>query len=165
MPDVFDVLGQDHEQVKQLLTEIEAGPTAASGAADDQLAMRKKMANDLVTEEAKHEAVEEVFFWPAVRRRLPDGERLASTGTAQEEEAKGMLAKLDKADPDEPIFEQLLAEFIEAGREHIAFEETQVWPALRAALSKREAAELGDKLEQGKAIAPTRPHPRKRPAP
>ena len=69
MPDVFDVLSRDHEEVKRMLLEFEAGPTAATGAGADELALRKKMAQALVIEESKHEAVEEMYFWPAVQDR------------------------------------------------------------------------------------------------
>jgi hypothetical protein len=55
--------------------------------------------------------------------------------------------------------------FIEAGREHIGYEESQVWPQLRTALNAEEAGELGDKIEQGKKTAPTRPHPHTPPSP
>jgi len=34
-----------------------------------------------------------------------------------------------------------------------------VWPALRAALTETQSLELGEKLEQAKKTAPTRPHP------
>jgi len=165
MPGVFDVLGQDHQEVKQLLAELENGPTKATGATEEQLLLRKKMAEELVIEESKHEAVEEMFFWPTVREKLPDGERLASEATQQEQEGKGVLDKLDKCEASDPEFEELLGEFIKAGREHIAFEETQVWPGLRQVLSAEEASELGQKLEQGKKTAPTRPHPHTPPKP
>jgi hemerythrin-like domain-containing protein len=158
MPSAFDVLASDHEQVKRLLSQFEAAP-AASGTNDSLLAARKKMAEILVIEESKHEAIEEMYFWPAVRRHLPDGDKLADQAISQEQEAKEVLAKLDKLDADNPEFDRLLREFIRAAREHIAFEETQVWPALRAALSEGESSELGNKLEQGKKTAPTRPHP------
>ena len=159
MPNVFDVLSQDHHEVEGMLAELEKGPTAASGAAEDQLALRKKMVEQLVIEESKHEAVEEMVFWPAVRERVPDGERLASTAIEQEQEGKEVLGKLDKLDADNPEFEQLLTTFIAAGREHISYEETQVWPLLRAELSVQEQDELGGKFEQGRKTAPTRPHP------
>jgi hemerythrin superfamily protein len=159
MPSVFEVLGHDHEQVKGMLAEFEAGPTAAAGASENQLASRKKLAEQLVIAESQHEAVEEMYFWPAVRERVPGGGRLADEATGQEQEAKGVLNRLDKLDADQPEFEQLLSEFIKAGREHIAFEESQVWPALRPVLTEQEALELGSKLEQGKKTAPTRPHP------
>ena len=38
MPSVFEVLSRDHEEVKQMLSEFERGPTAANGASPDQLA-------------------------------------------------------------------------------------------------------------------------------
>jgi Hemerythrin HHE cation binding domain len=159
MPSVFDVLGRDHVEVKGMLSELEAGPTAAAGASDNHLALRKKVAQDLIIAESKHEALEEMYFWPAVRDKLPDGGRLADTATEQEQEGKEMLAQLDKLNADQPEFEQLVAKFIEAGREHISYEETQVWPLLRTALTEQEADSIGNKIEQGKKTAPTRPHP------
>jgi hemerythrin-like domain-containing protein len=159
MPDAFDVLGRDHEEVKRMLSELEAGPTAATGANDNDLTLRKKMVEQLIIEESKHEAVEEMYFWPAVREHAADGDRLAGTATGQEQEGKEVLHKLDKLDATQPEFEQLVATFIQAGREHISYEETQAWPALRTALSAEEASDLGNKLEEGKKTAPTRPHP------
>jgi hypothetical protein len=67
---------------------------------------------------------------------------------------------LDKLDAGTPEFEKLLAEFIRAGREHIDYEESHVWPGLRATLTEEQAQDLGRKLEAGKMAAPTRPHPR-----
>jgi hypothetical protein len=165
MPTVFEVLSRDHEEVKQMLSEFEKGPTAANGASPDQLALRKQMAETLVIEESKHEAVEEMYFWPAVRDRLPDGGRLADEATGQEQQAKQVLDRLDRTGADDPEFEKLLGQFITAGRKHIAFEEARVWPGLRSALTSTEAEELGEKLEEAKKAAPTRPHPGTPPAP
>ena len=164
MPSVFDVLASDHEQVKRLLSHFEAAP-AASGTNDSLLAARKKMAETLVIEESKHEAIEEMYFWPAVRKLLPDGDKLADQAISQEQEGKEVLAKLDKLDADNPEFERLVTEFIRIGREHIAFEETQVWPALREVMTETESSGLGDKLAAAKKTAPTRPHPHTPPAP
>jgi hemerythrin-like domain-containing protein len=165
MPNAFEVLASDHEQVKQVLAEFEAGPTVATGASENELALRKKMAEELIISESKHEAVEEMYFWPAVRERVPGGDQLADKAIGQEQEAKDLLAKLDKLDAAEREFEPLLSEFIKAAREHIAFEETQVWPALRSALTEQEAVDLGGKLAEGKKSAPTRPHPHTPPKP
>jgi hemerythrin-like domain-containing protein len=165
MPNVFEVLSQDHEQVKQMLTEFEAGPAATTGASERELTLRTKMAEQLIIDESRHEAAEEMYFWPAVRERIPGGGQFADTAISQEQEAKQVLARLDKLDAGNPEFEALLGEFIAAAREHIAFEETQVWPALRSALTGPEAAELGDKIAQAKKTAPTRPHPHTPPTP
>ena len=159
MADVFTVLSQDHEEVKRMLAELEKGPSRATGAGEDQLALRKKMTEQLIIEESKHEALEEMYFWPAVRDHLPDGGRLADQATGQEQEAKEVLAKLDKLDAGDAEFEKLLGTFIGAAREHIQFEETAVWPGLRIALNSERAEELGAQIAEGKKTAPTRPHP------
>ncbi len=160
MASVFDVLARDHGEVKRMLAELELGPTAATGANADQLELRKKMVQQLVIEESKHEAVEEMYFWPAVRSHLTDGTDLANQAQDQEQEGKEVLAKLDRLGPEDEEFEARLSEFIAAGRAHIAFEETTVWPSLRDNLTAAAAEDLGRKLEDGKKTAPTRPHPK-----
>jgi hypothetical protein len=165
MADVFTVLAQDHQDVKAMLAELERGPTRATGATQDQLALRKKMTEQLIIEESRHEALEEMYFWPAVRDRLESGDVLADQATGQEQDAKQVLARLDKLDPDDAEFEQLLGAFIAAAREHIEFEESQVWPLMLTALPADGSAELGEKIAAGKSSAPTRPHPRTPPSP
>ena len=165
MTNAFDVLAQDHIEVKRMLTELELGAVRQGAASDAQLTERKKLAEQLVIEESKHEAMEEMYFWPAVREHLPNGDALASTAIGQEQEGKEVLTKLDKLDAGSPEFEKLLAEFIRAGREHVSYEENQVWPPLRTALSAQQAEELGSKIEAGKKTAPTRPHPHTPPKP
>ena len=165
MTDVFTVLATDHQEVKDMLAELEKGPARATGAGQDQLALRKKMTEQLIIEESKHEALEEMYFWPAVREHLPAGNTLADAATGQEQEAKQVLADLDKLDASEAEFEKLLAKFTVAARQHIEFEETRVWPGLRAVLTADTAAELGAKIADGKSSAPTRPHPHTPPTP
>ena len=165
MADVFTVLGQDHQEVKRMLAELEKGPTKAIGASEDQLALRKKMAEELIIEESKHEALEEMYFWPAVREHLEAGSTLADEATGQEQAAKRVLTDLDKLQAGDAEFEQLLATFTVDAREHIEFEETQVWPLLRRTLPAETSAELGEKIAEGKKTAPTRPHPHTPPSP
>jgi hemerythrin-like domain-containing protein len=165
MADVFTVLAKDHEEVKGMLAELEKGPTKATGASEDQLALQKKMAEELIIEESKHEALEEMYFWPAVREHHPAGDTLADEATGQEQEAKQVLAKLDKLNASDPEFEELIGTFTGAAREHIEFEETQVWPGLRSVLPAETSAELGTKIAEGKKTAPTRPHPNTPPSP
>ena len=165
MRNVFEVLRKDHEEVKRALDELEHGPTAEAGANADQLMVREKLVEELTIEESKHEAVEEEYFWPAVRQRLADGDTLADHAIEQEQAAKFVLDDLIGRKPDDPKFEELVGRFIADGREHIAYEETSVWPEMEQALSAEEAEELGRKIEEGKKLAPTRPHPHTPPKP
>jgi len=165
MPDVFTVLGQDHAEVKQMLDELENGPTRVSGASTAQLQDRKRLAQALIIAESKHEAVEEEFFWPVVRDLSGDGAELARQGTRQEQDAKIALDRLDEADPADDEFEVLVTAAIRDGRAHIAFEEERVWPRLREVLNPAGAEHLGEQLMRGKDTAPTRPHPQVPPRP
>jgi hemerythrin-like domain-containing protein len=165
MANVFDVLRKDHVEVIGALDELGSGPTAASGANPDLLAVREKLVEHLIIEESKHEAVEEEYVWPTVRDRVPDGDRLADHAIEQEQAAKYVLDDLIGVKADDPKFEELVSAFITDGREHIAYEENIVWPELEKTLSAEEAEELGTKVEQGKKLAPTRPHPHTPPRP
>ncbi|MCW2946689.1 MAG: hemerythrin [Actinoallomurus sp.] len=165
MANVFDVLRKDHEEVKRALAELETGPTAAAGTDADRLELRGRLVDQLIVEESKHEAVEEEYFWPTVRDKLPDGDQLADEAIDQEQKAKYILNDLLDLQPGDPKFEELLRKFMTDGREHIAFEEDRVWPGLKKVLSAEEAEELGNKLEEAKKIAPTRPHPNIPPVP
>ena len=119
----------------------------------------------LIIEESKHEAVEEEYFWPAVRELVEDGDRLADHAIEQEQTAKRELDELRRLDAGDRRFEELLANHITDAREHIAYEEMTVWPALRRVITDERAERLGGKLEQAKKTAPTRPHPHTPPKP
>jgi len=159
MHDVFDVLAEDHEDVRQTLDELEKGPTAATGACEDQLMLRKMMTNELVIEQFRHEEIELACLWPAVRQHVLDGDRLADRGVCAELEIFTILPGLGRRDAAEREFEILLAQFTQAAREHFDFEERHVWPRLRSVLPPRLAVELGRKVLLAKhdALAPPLP--------
>jgi hypothetical protein len=159
MEDAFDLLADDHDEVRQMLAELEKGPTLTTAATEDQLMLRSMMTEELVIEESKHEAVEQRYFWPAVRAHVAGGDRLADQAICQELEIGELLAQLSTLDAGDARFEPVLGQFIKAGRQHFDFEESQVWPALRAALTPKAAAELGRRILEGKRVQPGRVSP------
>jgi hypothetical protein len=165
MPDVFQVLRKDHDEVKAMLAELAEGPKASTGATDEQLAFRKRAVDQVIIEESKHEAAEQQYFWPAVKGLGPDGARVAEVGLEQEAEADPVLAELDKLQPADEGFEERLVAFTAAARAHITYEEAYAWPLLRASISADEAQALGDQITRAKKLAPTRPHPHVPPQP
>ena len=84
MPDAFEVLAEDHAEVKQMLNELESTPGHSAGATEAVLAARKRLAQRLVMESSRHEAAGEQYFWPAVRDRLGCGNQLAGEAIGQE---------------------------------------------------------------------------------
>lgn len=154
--DAMELLRQDHEKVLIMFTELENAP-AMAGA--DQLQARKELVTKLVIAESQHEAIEEQYFWPMVRDHVPGGEELAQRAVEQEHAAKQVLAALDKADPTQSDFEPMVRRIVAEGREHIDYEQTQVWPQVLASVDKSTLEELGVKMAKAKSMAPTRPHP------
>ena len=159
MEDAFDLLAEDHEEVRQMLSELEKGPTLATGANEDQLMLRSMMTEELIIEETKHEAAEQKYFWPAVREHVAGGHGLADKAICQEIEIGELLAALSRLDASDARFEHVLGQFIKAGREHFDFEESRVWPGLRAALTPKATSELGSKILRGKQAQPGRVSP------
>lgn len=159
MIDVIEVLRKDHEDVRLALRELEADAVAEPGAGNRRLWRRKEMAERLVAEESRHEAIEERYFWPTVRERVPHGDRLAEQAISQEQDARRVLDQLERTEPGYGEFETLLWQLIAASRAHMEFEETRVWPRVERALSERDRCDLGALLERAKKAAPTRPHP------
>src|SRR5215467_2377218 len=157
MVDAFGVLRRDHEKLERTLASLEDGPNAGSGADQVELIGRQRLTQQLIADESGHEAIEELHFWPVVKDQMPGGAELADEALGQEHEANQVLGKLGTLQPWDDGFEQLLREVIAAVREHVAFEETKVWPGLREALSAQEVSDLGDKLMQAKESGPARP--------
>jgi hemerythrin-like domain-containing protein len=154
MADAFSVLRRDHEKVERMLAALEDGPNAGSGADQVELIARSRLTKQLAIDESRHEAIEERYFWPVVRDRLPGGDELADEAIGQEQEASQILDALARLEAWDDGFERLLREFIALARDHVAFEETKVWPVLREALSAQEVSDLGDSLVGAKENMP-----------
>jgi hypothetical protein len=100
-----------------------------------------------------------------MRDHLPYGDTLADQATGQEQEAKQVLARLDKLGTGDAEFEELLGTFIGAARARIEFEETAVWPRLRTALNTERAAELGPRSPRARRPLPPSRTRTRRPRP
>ncbi|MGY2031242.1 hemerythrin domain-containing protein [Nocardia gipuzkoensis] len=153
--DALTFLRTDHQSVLGMLESLERG----RGSGEAEVRARGDMVTTLVIAESQHEAVEEQFFWPEIRRNVPDGNDLADQAISQEGEAKRLLQRLKDCEPGSDVFEDALTQFIPAARAHIEFEQSQVWPRFADAISPEKSNELGRKMAAAKAMAPTRPHP------
>jgi hypothetical protein len=152
---VFSVLAADHERILALSNRL----TGGSSVPPDWPVKRKAIADQLVMELSRHEVVEEMVFWPAVRERADDGAEMTATALQQERTGKRILNELARTSPGNEEFDTLTHTVAAMLREHISYEQNIVWPKLRLRLSAEDALRLGDALERAKRTAPTRPHP------
>jgi hemerythrin-like domain-containing protein len=153
--DAISFLRHDHKSVLGLLEVLEGAPSNSGS----QLSGLDTMVTNLIIAESQHEAIEEQWFWPAVRRALDDGDALADRAIQQEQDGKKLLQQLKDSKPGQPQYQQALQAFVAAGREHIDFEQNEVFPKFEAAVSRKQLETIGRQLETAKKVAPTRPHP------
>jgi len=161
MADVFEVLAQNHDRIFWLAHEL-AGSAPGPPATPKE---RKAIAGELVAELSRHEAAEEMIFWPMVRERVADGESMIKVALDQEQTGKRVLNELIHVSPGTEEFSSLTHTVAAHLREHITYEQNVVWPKLQFCLSETECAELGEKFARAQRLAPARPHPHVPPGP
>ncbi|WP_128434928.1 hemerythrin domain-containing protein [Streptomyces cyaneus] len=149
--DVIDELVTDHREVEEFFGRIEALP---SGDKD-----RKLYADQATIELVRHSVAEEAYLYPAVREHLANGDALADKETDDHSRAEQMMKDLEACDADDPEFDRIIGMLMTEIRSHIADEEQNLFPKLRAACPENTLNDLGDKVRQAKKLAPTRPHP------
>jgi hemerythrin superfamily protein len=154
MPDVIDVLEQDHREIEAMFQELEGLRGASS---DEDRARRKTLAEQVTIELCRHSVAEEVLVYPRVEQKVSKEE--AQHAREEHAEAEETMAKLESLDADDPGFDDALAELMQEIRHHIEDEEGQMFKHMRQVLDQGELDTLGTAVEQFKKVAPTRPHP------
>lgn len=151
--DAITLLKADHKSVERLFKQFEkAGPTAEQ--------TRRKIADAIIRELSVHAAIEEQYFYPAVRELVPDEEDLALESIEEHHIVKWVLSELDGLDPGDERFRPKMTVLIEMVRHHVDEEESDLFPAVRAALGRKQLTEIGEMLVKAKPGAPQHPHPR-----
>ncbi|MGW2234282.1 hemerythrin domain-containing protein, partial [Streptomyces sp. NPDC001759] len=148
---VIDELMTDHREVEEIFGRIEALPI---GHKD-----RKVYADQATMELIRHSVAEEEYLYPAVREHVAGGDAIADREIEDHSEAEQIMKDLESCEADHHEFDRLIGKLMTEVRSHIADEEQNLFPELRAACSPEALDKLGDKIRQAKKLAPTRPHP------
>jgi hypothetical protein len=91
---------------------------------------------------------------------VPGGETVAEGRMAEENEAKKVLAELEKLDVQSSEFESMFQQFRSSVLEHAEAEERDEFPLLRkGTFDEEDLLKAGGKLENAEKTAPTHPHP------
>jgi len=146
--DVIEFLLDQHQQVRGLLDDV----LSAQGGERQQYF-------DTVREMlARHETAEEMILRP-LTRKAPGGEEVAQGRMDEENEAKEVLANLEKMDVASPEFTEKFSEFLQSVLAHAEAEETQEFPLLRQNTDAEALRQARDRVKRAEALAPTHPHP------
>lgn len=142
------LLGQ-HQKVSQLIEAVRDGTGQARQDYFDQL-------RELL---AVHETAEELILRPITRTEVPGGDMVADARMAEENEAKKVLADLEKMDVDSTEFTTAFANFADDVLAHAHNEETYEFPLVREHQDPQALETMGEALERAEKAAPTHPHP------
>ncbi|QOR38501.1 hemerythrin domain-containing protein [Billgrantia diversa] len=148
--DVVDILTTDHREMEDLLDQIQRSPNAEQ---------RRELTDTLIAEVMRHAVAEEMYVYPTMEKRIPDGEEEAEHDREEHDEIVQVMKQLEDADADEPAFMDRVHKLDELLRHHAKDEEADQFPKLRQRISGEDLVELGKKVEKAKQMAPTRPHP------
>ncbi|MFI6932020.1 hemerythrin domain-containing protein [Streptomyces sp. NPDC050287] len=148
---VIDELMTDHREVEELFGKIEALPSGDKN--------RKVYADQVTMELVRHSVAEEAYLYPAVREHLVNGNTMADREIEDHSKAEQTMKDLESCQADDPEFDRLIGTLMTEIREHVADEEENLFPQLRAACPAEALDDLGDKVRMAKKVAPTRPHP------
>jgi hemerythrin superfamily protein len=148
--DVVDILTEDHRDMLDLLSQIQATPDPAQ---------RRDLADTVIAEVMRHSVAEEMYVYPAIEKHLPDGKEEVEHDKQEHDEVVQLMKSIEDVDSADPRFLELVREMEAQLRHHMADEEADQFPRLRAHIPAEELVELGGKVETAKRLAPTRPHP------
>ncbi|RZT28507.1 hemerythrin HHE cation binding domain-containing protein [Kribbella sp. VKM Ac-2569] len=149
--DLISVILEDHRAVELIFAELMAG----AGTPQD----RRDLADHLTTELVRHSVAEEMYMYPAARKALPDGDKVADHEIEEHAEVERLLQDLEGVAATDRAFDDLIAKLATEVQHHIGEEESTLLPRLQQACDADDLLELGRKVTRAKASAPTRPHP------
>lgn len=148
--DVTQILTADHKEMLALLGQI-------TRTVDPE--ERRDLTDSVIAEVMRHSVAEEMYVYPAIEERVPNGAAAVAQDKEEHEEVVQVMKEIEDLDTSDPIFMGRIRTLEELIRHHGLREEEEQFPLLRAHLSADELLELGHKVENAKSLAPTRPHP------
>jgi acetyl esterase len=145
--DLAALIASDHTLATVLIERLERGEGE-----------RTALVAQLVFNLSVHAGAEESTVYPVVRARVPGGDALADVALAEHQALKEALDVLDREKAGAKA-DEALARVAAAVRQHVPEEETELLPALRAAVGDDNMLTLGGEFTAAKRKMPTHPHP------
>jgi iron-sulfur cluster repair protein YtfE (RIC family) len=136
MPNVIDLLKQNHREVAELFSDFER--TRASSVVEQ-----------ICAELEVHTAAEELFVYPALREDVSSGSELADQAEHEHAEAKRLIGRL-KRTPTSERASDVVAELKQTFEHHVAEEEGTVFPRMQTDLTDTELYAIGVNVEEFK---------------
>ncbi|MDW5375335.1 hemerythrin domain-containing protein [Halomonas sp. HP20-15] len=148
--DVTEILTTDHREMMDLIGQIE-------GTTDS--VQRRDLADTLIAEVMRHSVAEEMYVYPVMEKQLPNGADEADHDRQEHDEIVQVMKQIEDANATDPAFMERIGELKKLLDHHADDEESDQFPKLRSHLSASDLIDMGNKVQNAKSLAPTRPHP------
>jgi iron-sulfur cluster repair protein YtfE (RIC family) len=139
MRDLIAMLACDHHELQDMFDAL---------ARASDLSERRRIVQDIEVELAWYTSIEERFLYPAVRRHLADGDRIAAKGMSDNAEAGRILDDLRAATEADRWGEPLVRRLIDELDEHMRQEADVVFPGLTARADPEDLRRLGSQIQR-----------------
>lgn len=143
--DLFDMLRQDHEQVKQIMEQIRNTDESKEKEREERFASLKKAL-------LPHMMAEEIAYYPLLERE-PEAQDLALEAVEEHRAAQALLRQLDAQPAGNKIWAARFKVMMESIHHHIEEEEGQVFPMTRKVLSQTVISDIARCVQDEKQRA------------
>ena len=140
----LELLKRDHDAVDKLFAEYED----LKDSADDS--EKENLVGQICDALTVHAQIEEMVFYPAARRALPEeeGKELLNEAAVEHQTLKDIVGRLEAAPASDPLYDagvKVLSEYV---KHHVREEESDLFPKVRA--SDMDLQAIGEQLAQRK---------------
>lgn len=137
MPDIVEIIKEQHRQVEDLLARAEQG-------GDDSAALMQEVARLLLP----HSEAEESFVYPRIRDLAEEAGDEVKDGTTEHHQVEEMLKNLLRGDAGDPGYDGTIAAIAGELRHHVQEEEEDLLPVLAERLDDAEREEMGRRFAE-----------------
>jgi hemerythrin superfamily protein len=146
------LLKNDHKTVEKLFKRFEK-------AGDEAYVEKRQIVDQIIEELSVHAHIEEEIFYPEARKAVPETEDHVLESLEEHHVVKWVLEELRDMDPKEERFDAKVTVLIENVRHHVEEEEQEWFPEVRAAMGRKQLADLGERMEKAKSRVARTPQP------
>lgn len=150
----ISLLERDHRNVEAIFQELE------ELKGEESSRRKRDLCEKLVRELSIHSAIEEMIFYPEVKRNVADAKEIVLESLEEHNVVKWELDALQSMKVDDERLDAKIKVLRDAVLHHVEEEENDLFPMVRREMKLQTLNDIGKRLEQVKKIAPTRPHPR-----
>jgi len=148
--DAIVLLKNDHKEIRKVFREFEK-------AGENATVKKGQLVDKMIELLTVHTYIENEIMYPEVRKLVPDLEDDILESYEEHHVADVLVMELAALKPDAERFDAKTTVLIENVTHHIEEEEGEWFPKVRAALGRKQLAELGEKLLAAKKKAPRSP--------